>query len=255
MSYLIEYEITLKDWFYVYLRSFLYQNLINDKYLQNFGFLYVLYPVVKKIKKGKQSINDFLLKNFEYFNTNPFLVSFVIGVAVRFLKENGEEKLRKFKFDIMSPLAALGDAISWQVLPAFLILVTSILVFFKFYWGVLIFFIVYNLVLNIFFRFFGLWIGYKNGLNVIFKIAHMDIQQKIAMAKRIGLLLWGCGFFLLLKYKYNLFDFSFHYVNLHHLIGLGIITLMLSVFYRVNKVLIPVVSYLIYLILILIVNI
>lgn len=248
-------EITFKDWFTVYLRSFLYQNLINDRYLQNFGFLFVLYPALKKLKKSKAAVDDFLYKNFEYFNTNPFLVSFVIGVAVRFIRENEDEKLKKFKFDIMAPLAALGDAISWQVLPAFLVLITSVMVFFKLYWGVLFFFIVYNLILNVFFRFFGLWMGYKNGLNVIFRIARMDIQQKIATVKRVSLLLWGSGFFLLLKFRYNLFDFSFHYINIQHLTGLGLIAFMLAVFNRVNKVLIPVVTYIIYLIVVLIVNI
>ncbi|MDD5065935.1 MAG: PTS system mannose/fructose/sorbose family transporter subunit IID [bacterium] len=251
----MNYEITLKDWFHLYLRSFLYQNLINDKYFQNFGFIYVLYPLVRKIKKNKQAVQDFLVKNFEYFNTNPYLVSFVMGVAIRFLQENNEDKLRKFKFDIMSPLAALGDAISWQMAPSFLALICSILVFFKCYWGVLVFFLVYNLILNVFFRFIGLLIGYRNGLNVIFKIANMDIQHQISLIKRVGLIMWGSGFFLLLRYRYGLLDLNIQALSFPIMIEVVSIFLILMLFYRINKVMIPAVTYILYLIVILIVNI
>ncbi len=251
----MNYNITIKDFVLVYFRSFLYQNLLNDKYFQNFGFLYTLYPIVKKYNKSKEAVKLFILKNFEYFNTNPYLVSFIFGVAIRLIKENDDEKLKKFKFDMMSPLAALGDAISWGVLRFFLILISVVFVFFKYYAGILIFLILYNIVLNIFFRFMGLIIGYKHGLNVIFKIAHMDLQNKIAMIKKIGLILWGSSVLLLLKYQYKLIDFSFQNININILINILLLIFLTVSFYKLNKVVIPIVTYIIFLIVIMLISI
>ncbi len=129
----MNYNITIKDFFIVYVRSFLYQNLMNDRYFQNFGFLFVLYPIVKKFHKNVKDVKLFIIRNFEYFNTNPYLVSFVFGVAMKLIKEDNDEKLKKFKFDMMSPLAALGDAISWGILKSFLVLISVSFVFFKSY--------------------------------------------------------------------------------------------------------------------------
>lgn len=251
----MNYDITIKDFFVVYFRGFLYQNLLNDKYFQNFGFLYILYPIVKKFNKSKEAVRVFILRNFEYFNTNPYLVSFVLGVAMRLIKENNDDKLKKFKFDMMSPLAALGDAISWGIASSFLLLITIIFIFFNYYMGVFIFVILYNVVLHISFRFMGLLIGYKNGLNVIFKIAHMDLQNKITLIKKIGLILWGSAFFLMLKFHYKLIDFSFENINMDYFITLLLITLFSIAIYQLNKFVIPLVTYIIFLIIILFVSI
>ncbi len=251
----MKYKITIKDFIGVYLRSLLYQNLINEKYLQNFGFSYALYPIVKKFHRGKEAVKLFITKNFEYFNTNPYLVSFIQGVAIRLIQDNNDKKLKKFKFDMMGPLAALGDAISWGVFRSFLIMLSTILVFFNYYAGILIFFIIFNLVLNVFFRFMGLIIGYKNGMNVIFKITDMDIQNKIAIIKKTGLIIWGTGILLLLKNKYKLIDFSFKSINFNNIIIIFLMMFIAIFLYKLNKITIPIVIYIIYMILIILINI
>lgn len=247
----MNYSITLKDFLVVYLRGFFYQNLINDKYYHNFGFLYILYPIIKKIKKSPELIKEFIVHNFEYFNTNPYLVSFLLGVSIRLLKENSDDKIRKFKFDMMGPLAALGDEISWGILRSFLVLVSAIFVFFKYYYGILIFFIFYNLILHIFFRFIGLIIGYRNGLNVIFKIAQLDLQNKISILKKVGLIMWGSAVFLLLQNNYNFIDLSFHTINLTKFIYISVLIILAVFFNKINNLFIPLISYLIFILIIL----
>lgn len=251
----MNYNITIKDFFIVYVRSFLYQNLMNDRYFQNFGFLFVLYPIVKKFHKNVKDVKLFIIRNFEYFNTNPYLVSFVFGVAMKLIKEDNDEKLKKFKFDMMSPLAALGDAISWGILKSFLVLISVSFVFFKSYSGILIFFIFYNIILTLFFRFFGLIIGYKNGLKVIFKIAQMDLQNKIALMKKIGLIIWGAVFVLMLQIRYKLIDFSFKYININDLLSVLLIVFIALIIYKLNKIVIPIVTYILFLIIVFVVNI
>jgi mannose/fructose/N-acetylgalactosamine-specific phosphotransferase system component IID len=242
----MKYKITWNDFFLVYLRGFFYQNLINDKYFQNIGFMFTLFPIVKKVKKNKESIKIFLTSNFEYFNTNPYTASFILGVAIKLIHDNNESKLKKFKFDMMSPLAALGDAISWGILPSFLITLSTFFVFFGYNSGILIFFIFFNIILHIFFRFFGLIIGYKNGLNIIFRISEMNLQNKILMLKKLGLVIWGSGIFLLAKYKYNVLDFSRENGYIFSLINLFFIILIGGLAYKLDKYIIPVVTYIIF---------
>jgi len=250
----VDYSITIRDFLAVYFRSYLYQNLINETYFQNFGFLYTLYPVIKKFHRKKESIKLFFIRNFEYYNTNPFLASFIHGVAMKLIEENSDRKLKKFKFDMMAPLAAIGDAISWGIGRSFLIMISVILVFFDFYAGILVFLIVYNLVLNVFFRFFGMLIGYRTGMNVIFRIANMDLQNKIAMIKKTGLVIWGASVWLLLQHKYHLIDLPSGKINPIHI---GLVLLMIPfaiLLYKGNKVFVPIVIYVIYLMLIMILH-
>ncbi len=246
-------SITYKDFISVYLRSYLYQNLINDKYFQNFGFLYTLYPVIKKFHAKKESIKVFFMKNFEYYNTNPFLASFIHGVAMKMIEENNDRRLKKFKFDMMSPLAAIGDAISWGILRSFLIMVSVIFVFFNYYSGILIFLIFFNLILNVFFRFFGMIIGYKSGMNVIYKIANLDLQSKIAMIKKTGLVIWGCAVFLLLRYKYKLIDLpaeNIIRISPNNIASILLMILISVLLYKGNKYVVPIVIYIIYIMII-----
>ena len=101
----------------------------------------------------------------------------------------------------------------------------------------------------------GLIIGYKNGMNVIFKIADMDLQNKIAMIKKTGLIIWGASVLLLLENKYKLIDFSLKSISLDNIIII-LIMIFIGVFlYRLSKITIPVIIYVLYMIIIILINI
>jgi len=246
----VENRINYKDFIKVYLRSFLYQNLMNLKNFQNFGFMYVLYPIIKKFNKSKNDIVKQLLQNFEYFNTNPYFASFVFGVSMNLIESHKENELNKFKFDVMSPLAGLGDAFVWGIVRPFLVLISAGFILMNIYWGWLIFFLGFNITVNIFFRLYGIILGYKYGINVIFNIAKMNLQNAIHKIKQISLIIWGGMFYLIIVYRYKIFQNlkgSFE-VNEMDVYKLGIIVLFIFIYYFLNKKFIPVVTYVVYII-------
>ncbi len=242
-------RITLGDIFKVYFRSFLYQNVLNEKYMQNFGFMFVLYPVLKKFSNSVEELKKELMIHFEYFNTNPYFASFVFGVSLNLIEKGESNKIKKFKFETMTSLAGLGDALSWGIIKSFLALIGMGLILFNHIEGFLIFFVIYNLIFNIFFRFFGIVMGYKYGQRVIFKIAELDLQKMISLLKQSGLFLTGMLFYILLYTKYKLLEWnSKHYViSIFYFL---IISVIVYFFYNLNKKVIPVVSFLIYFVII-----
>ncbi len=242
-------KIVFWDFIKVYFRSFLYQNLLNEKYMQNFGFLYVMYPIIKKFSKTKEDLKRNILEHFEYFNTNPYFASFIFGVSMNLFEQGGSSKLKKFKFETMTSFAGIGDALSWGIIRSYLALIGLGMVLFHRIWGIVIFLIVYNLILNIFFRFFGIIFGYKNGQRVIFQIAEMDIQKIIYILKQSGLFVLGVLFFVLLRFKYQLVV-EIEYMSVYRILQFIMFLFIVYIFYNINKKFIPVVSYLVYFIVI-----
>ncbi|MBN1898356.1 MAG: PTS mannose/fructose/sorbose transporter family subunit IID [Spirochaetes bacterium] len=252
-------KIELKDFFKVYWRSFFYQNLLNQRNYQNYGFMYVMYPAIKKFKLKKESVVDSLLRNFEYFNTNPYFASFIFGVALKLIQEDNQDRLNQFKFDIMSPLAGLGDAFSWGITRPFLILISIGLIMLGPVWGWIIFLLGFNIILNGFIRFFGIVLGYKHGINVIFNLAKLNLQNIILKLKQALLVIWGVLFYLVSLGKYRMIPVTHYYYGRENIMILHLfITLCLFagilIFQYLNKKLVPVVTFMIYLLVIIFIN-
>ena len=62
----------------IFLRTFFLQALWNFERLQNVGFLYILYPVLKKLYPDKEKRKEALLRHIGFFNTNPYMVTIII---------------------------------------------------------------------------------------------------------------------------------------------------------------------------------
>jgi len=241
-------KINFIDILKVYLRSFLYQNLINLRNMQDFGFNFVIYPVLKKFKKDKKKIISAILKNYEYFNTNPVFASFLFGVILNFIERNEFEKVQRYKFEIMAPLAALGDAFVFGTFLPFLLFLSISFIILKQWSGILIFLIGYNLVINLFFRFYGIIIGYKYGINFIFKLAKLNLQNIIAILKKISLFLWGVMFYILIIFNYKILKspFEIFSFNITKLLFVGIIILSIIFYDFLNRKFVPILIYMIY---------
>ncbi len=83
----------------------------------------------------------------------------------------------------------------------------------------------------------------------------MDLQNKIALMKKIGLIIWGAVFVLMLQIRYKLIDFSFKYININDLLSVLLIVFIALIIYKLNKIVIPIVTYILFLIIVFVVNI
>lgn len=98
-------------------RSLLLQASFNYERMQAGGWVYGLIPGLKKIHKNFHDLRAALLDHLQFFNTHPFLVTFIQGVVLA-MEENKEPRstIRGVKVALMGPLGGIGDALFWLTL-------------------------------------------------------------------------------------------------------------------------------------------
>lgn len=98
-------------------RSLALQASFNYERMQAAGWLFGLNPALRKIHKNDTDMSRAMQLHMEFFNTHPFLVSFVMGVVLAM--ERAKERLsviRAIKVAMMGPLGGIGDALFWLTL-------------------------------------------------------------------------------------------------------------------------------------------
>ena len=110
-----EKVITKKDLNRMTWRSLFLQASFNYERMQAGGLLYGLIPGLKKIHKNKDDLSKSMSMHMEFFNTHPFLVTFIMGIVIA-MEENKEhpDTIRAIKVATMGPLGGIGDALFWM---------------------------------------------------------------------------------------------------------------------------------------------
>ncbi|MEW8979174.1 MAG: PTS system mannose/fructose/sorbose family transporter subunit IID [Symbiobacterium sp.] len=98
-------------------RSVFLQASFNYERMQSAGWLYSILPGLQKIHKNKDDLAASMSHNLEFFNTHPFLVTFVMGIVLS-LEQNKADinTIRAVRVSAMGPLGGIGDAIFWFTL-------------------------------------------------------------------------------------------------------------------------------------------
>ncbi len=106
--------ITKKELNRMVWRSLFLQASFNYERMQACGWLYSMIPALEKIHKNKQDLAKSMKMHMEFFNTHPFLVTFIMGIVTA-MEENKEdqETIRGIKVATMGPLGGIGDAMFW----------------------------------------------------------------------------------------------------------------------------------------------
>lgn len=112
-----EKVITKKDLNKMAWRSLFLQASFNYERMQSAGWLYSIIPGLKKIHKDKKDLSKSMTHHMEFFNTHPFLVTFIMGIVIA-MEENKEDiqAIRGIRVATMGPLGGIGDAIFWLTL-------------------------------------------------------------------------------------------------------------------------------------------
>ncbi|MFZ7308036.1 PTS N-acetylgalactosamine transporter subunit IID [Avibacterium avium] len=160
-------ELTKSDINTMAWRSLLLQASFNYERMQAAGWLYGISPALRKIHTNKADLSKAMKGHLGFFNTHPFLVTFVMGIVLAMERSKQEvNAIQSTKIAVGAPLGGIGDALFWfTLLPicggigASLALQGSIL-------GAIFFFVVFNIV------HFGLRFGlahyaYKMGVAAI----------------------------------------------------------------------------------------
>lgn len=113
----IEKVITRRELNKMTWRSLFLQASFNYERMQACGWLYGLLPGLKKVHKDKDDLSRSMSMHMEFFNTHPFLVTFIMGIVMA-MEENKEhpDTIRAIKVATMGPLGGIGDALFWMTL-------------------------------------------------------------------------------------------------------------------------------------------
>ncbi len=98
-------------------RSLFLQASFNYERMQAAGWLYGILPGLEKIHTDKDDLAASMAHNLEFFNTHPFLVTFVMGIVLS-LEQNKADipTIRAVRVAAMGPLGGIGDALFWFTL-------------------------------------------------------------------------------------------------------------------------------------------
>lgn len=196
-----------KDLISAFIRSFFLQTVWNFERYLSYGVAFVLLPILKKVYSSTEDRSQALSRHLEYFNTHPYMASFVLGAIIRMEEEKGqlpkarqkqkEEEISALKVGMMGPVAAMGDNLFWAtVRPYCGLLAVTLVLSSAFqvkgqYWVIpLLFLIVYN-VAHLGIRLTGFIQGYRKGDQVVLTLRKYGFQESIRGLKYASVILLG----------------------------------------------------------------
>jgi mannose/fructose/sorbose-specific phosphotransferase system IID component len=196
-SSVISNTITKKDLLSVFRRSFFTMTSINYERFENVGYNYAMIPVLRKLYPQKEQLKEALLRHNEFFNCHPFPINAILGITIAMEEQRADgkpitaESISATKTALMGPLAGIGDSIFKATFMTLFAAIGASLSLQGNWFGPILF-IVPNILLNLFTRYYGLMYGYKLGANLISKIQESDVLNRfVEGANIVGLLVVG----------------------------------------------------------------
>lgn len=151
-------SLSFQDRAAMFWRSLAVQGAWNYPRMQGLGFLFILVPWLRKVKKER--FEKACLRHLGYFNTHPFLAGYVAGVVARMEEEGKEKESIRARESLMGPLGALGDGLFWARLRPAAIFMALVVSLFWPWAGALALLVFFNAV-----HFKERWSGIKAGYN------------------------------------------------------------------------------------------
>lgn len=129
-------------------RSLNLQASFNYERMQAAGWLYCILPGLEKIHADdKEDLQASMEHNLEFFNTHPFLVTFVMGIVLSLEQQKADiNTIRAVRVAAMGPLGGIGDAIFWFTLVPITAGITSNMAINGSLAGPILFLVIFNVV-------------------------------------------------------------------------------------------------------------
>jgi PTS system mannose-specific IID component len=188
-------------WYRVFLRSFFLETLWNYQKMQNVGFVFAIYPALKRLFASGAALQDAVSRNLELVNTHPSMGPLLMGLTLLLEKERDcAEDVITYRRAFMTALAAQGDHIFWGVLKPLAAAVgtATTLVSGNFYAGPLAALLAYN-VPNMAARVWGFGAGWSRGLRVLSIFQSPFFHRALSLARDatacglgsvVGVIIW-----------------------------------------------------------------
>lgn len=191
-------KITLskKDRLSVAMRSTFLQGSWNYERMQNGGWAFAMIPAIRKLYPNVEDQKAALKRHLEFFNTQPFVASPILGVTLALEEEraNGapvdDVAIQGVKIGMMGPLAGVGDPVFWFTVRPILGALGASLAMNGNILGPILFFVLFNAV-----RWAFMWytqeFGYKAGSKITEDLSGGLLQKVTKGASILGMFILG----------------------------------------------------------------
>ncbi|MCF0231502.1 MAG: PTS mannose transporter subunit IID [Enterococcus sp.] len=189
-------QLTAGDIRSTYWRSTFLLGSFNFERMQAIGFCVSMIPTIKRLYSTKEDQAAALKRHLEFFNTQPWVGSAIMGVtaAMEQEKANGADidnaAISGVKVGLMGPLAGVGDPIFWGTLRPVLAALGAGLALSGSLLGPLLFFIGIN-IFRALTRWYGFKYGYQKGTEIVSDMSGGRLQKVTQGASILGLFVMG----------------------------------------------------------------
>lgn len=186
-----------KDITKMFWRSIPYEHSWNYERMGNVGFTWALLPILKKLYPQKKDLSVAMKRHLELYNVTPYIVTLPLGIAAAMEETNvtdptfDEKSISGVKLALMGPLAGIGDAFFWGTLRILATGIGTSLALKGNILGPILFFLVFNIP-HYLMRYYGSFLGYGLGSNVITQVQSSGIMDTVTKyASIIGMMVVG----------------------------------------------------------------
>lgn len=232
-------QLTASDIRSTYWRSTMLLGSFNFERMQSMGFAVSMIPTIKRLYSKKEDQAAALKRHLEFFNTQPWVGSAIMGVTAAMEQEraNGADiddaAISGVKVGLMGPLAGVGDPIFWgTVRPVLAALGGGLAVaagknpdagLFTLLLGPLLFFIGINIIRALT-RWYGFKYGYEKGTEIVTDMGGGRLQKLTQGASILGLFIMGA-----LVAKWTSINVPFELSRYQNAMGVEVVTTVQSV--------------------------
>lgn len=199
------------------LRSMFYQANWNVENMQGTGFSWLIKDLLRR--NGLKMPADVKFEGSQYFNTNPYFITFILGLFLREAK-NGE-RAGAYMQTYASALAALGDSFFWHALRPFTFFFAVWVALIEPIFTVPLYLILYNFF-HFGFRFFGFYYGYKLGRDFISFFRRIHFNKWSQFFDSITTFMAGAAIAAVIRYQLETME-GFHIARIIILFILGVV--------------------------------
>ena len=172
-------------------RSLNLQGSFNYERMQAAGWLYGILPGLVEIHgEGTEDLKTSMAHNLEFFNTHPFLVTFVMGIVLSLEQQKADvNTIRAVRVAAMGPLGGIGDAIFWFTLVPIAAGICSNMAIEGNIMGPILFLLIFNIV-QFAVRFFLMHWSYNLGTKAI-TLLTANAKEFTRAASMLGVFIVG----------------------------------------------------------------
>ena len=189
-------KLTKGDLRSMYMRSTFLLGSFNFERMQSMGFCVTMIPAIKRLYSKKEDQAAALKRHLEFFNTQPWIGSAIMGVTAAMEEEraNGAEiddgAISGVKVGLMGPLAGVGDPIYWGTARIILAVLGASLAKEGNIMGPILFFVGINLI-RVLTRWYSMNYGYQKGTEIVQDMEGGQLQKITTGASILGLFIMG----------------------------------------------------------------